>query len=63
MEKIIEILVARDHISELEAYDICKKCKNEIHEIVSCGGTYEDAVECIYYWLGLEPDYLELLCF
>ena len=61
IEKIIDILRRRDAISYEEACDMVHQCQNELGMIIDGGGTYDDAADCIEYWLGLEPDYIECL--
>lgn len=60
MNEIIEILMARDGISKEDAIDVIDNCKEEIDYILLNNGSYDDAEEALKYWLGLEPDYLDI---
>ena len=60
MYEIIEILIARDGISKEDAIDVIDNCKEEIDYILLNNGSYDDAEEALKYWLGLEPDYLDI---
>lgn len=60
MNEIIEILMTRDGISKEEAIDVIDNCKEEIDYILLNNGSYDDAEEALKYWLGLEPDYLDI---
>ena len=57
MNEIIEILMIRDGISREEAIEAVMNCIYEIADNFD----YDSAVDSIEYWLGLEPDYLEIL--
>lgn len=61
MQEIINILVGRDGMSIEEAKDLIRECRSEIFDLVSRGGSYDEATEIIEDYLGLEPDYLEHL--
>lgn len=62
---IVSLLVKRDGISENEAYNLIEECRAELNEVLSgenvCCGIYEDACEIVYGWLGLEPDYIDII--
>ena len=57
---IVNILVRRDGITRSEAFEIIANCKDEIDSIVADGGTLEELEATVEFWLGLEPDYLDL---
>ena len=66
MEEIIKILMRRDGISENEAQNLVDCCRAELHDMLNRAEsvnfyTYDLAAGIIEDWLGLEPDYLELL--
>lgn len=65
MEEIIQILMRRDGISREEASRQFDGCIEAIMECLDGDGVsnnlYEDAAETIYDYLGLEPDYLEII--
>ena len=61
MNEIIDILMNRDNISREDAESIVISCKEELEYVVNNGGSYDEAVEVIKYWLGLEPDYMDIL--
>lgn len=58
MREIIEILMNRDGISYSAAKHLVEECYKELHENIE-QMSYNDAIEIIEYWLGLEPDYLD----
>ena len=57
--EIARLIAKRDGISYEAAMRVINCCRDEIlneEEI-----DYDAAVDSIAYWLGLEPDYLEIL--
>ena len=60
MDEIIEILMRRDSISRLEAENILDDCIDELREAVY-RGNYLEAEDIIASYLGLEPDYLDII--
>ena len=61
MRDIIEILMRRDGITENEAYNLVEGCQQEINEAIEFGANLELIEDIVMDWLGLEPDYLEIL--
>ena len=61
IEEIVSLIARREHISIEEARDTVRQCQSELDMIVSAGGSLDDAEECVAYWLGLEPEYVEYL--
>lgn len=61
MEEIANIIMRRDHISYNEALHAVELCKEELLEAIDEGQPYEEVIEILAWWLGLEPDYLEVL--
>ena len=61
MNKIIEILMHRDGISEIEAYNIVEECIAELRDAFRRGTDLTECEDIIADYLGLEPDYLEYL--
>ena len=61
MNKIIEILMRRDGISEIEAYNIVEECIAELRDAFRRGTDLNEYEDIIADYLGLEPDYLEYL--
>ncbi len=59
--EIAKILQERDGVSYNEAMDAIERCQEELNLIVEGGGSYDEAEDCVAYWLGLEPDYLMTL--
>lgn len=57
MNKIVDILMTRDGISELEAQNIYEQVSDELNEAIA-RGDYDECDEILRYELGLEPDYL-----
>lgn len=61
MEELVKLLMRRDGISENEVYNLVEGCQQEIQEAIEFGANLELIEDIIMDWLGLEPDYLELL--
>ena len=60
MEEIILILMRRDHLTRIEAYDLIEECREEILD--ACAeGRYWEAEDILADYLGIEPDYLMYL--
>jgi hypothetical protein len=57
---IINLIARRDHISTLEAMNIVSECMNEMEEAVA-QGYWQEAEDILMAYLGLEPDYLDIL--
>lgn len=61
VEDIAKLIARRDNISIEEARDSVRQCQMELDMIVDAGGSLDDAEDCVAFWLGLEPDYIEYL--
>lgn len=61
VDDIVKILMKRDKIHEYEAREMVKNCQDEMNDVIMCGGTYDDMEDAVKYWLGLEPDYIDIL--
>ena len=62
LNDIIELISKRDGISYEEAAIWVKNCQDELAEICNSENpSLEDAEYCVADFLGLEPDYLEVL--
>ena len=61
MEELVKLLMRRDGISENESYNLIEGCQQEIQETIEFGANLELIEDIVMDWLGLEPDYLELL--
>jgi nucleoid DNA-binding protein len=57
---IINLIARRDHISTLEAMNIVNECMEEMEDAVARGNWLE-AEDILMSYLGLEPDYLDIL--
>jgi len=57
---IINLIARRDNISVLEATNIVSECMNEMEEAVA-QGYWQEAEDILMAYLGLEPDYLDIL--
>lgn len=51
MNRIVKILMNRDGMTETEAKELVKECKQMIYD-------GEDPEDVLQYELGLEPDYI-----
>lgn len=60
MNEIIEILMQRDDISQLEAENLVEECREELWE-AAVRGNYQECEDIVALYLNLEPDYLDLL--
>jgi len=58
MEKIKDILMKRDRMTEEEAEDLIDEAKTDLAERLEAGEIPYDICED---WFGLEPDYIEEL--
>jgi hypothetical protein len=57
---IINLIARRDNISILEATNIVSECMEEMEDAVMRGNWLE-AEDILMSYLGLEPDYLDIL--
>ena len=62
MNKIVKILMKRDHMNEADARELVGSVQEDIVNGIGEGiYTYEDVACIIEDDLGLEPDYMDLL--
>ena len=68
MEEIIEILVRRDGISREEAIRVIHECREALNDMLlhadsldNSFSLYDAATDIVANYLGLEPDYLDIL--
>ena len=61
VKDIVALLMRRDSISEEEAWSAVNGCMEEMHDILDNDGLLMEVEDAVYYWLGLEPDYAEVL--
>lgn len=61
VEDIVKLIARRDNVSIEEARDSVRQCQMELDMIVDAGGSLDDAEDCVAFWLGLEPEYIEYL--
>ena len=57
--EIARLIAKRDGISYEDAMHVIDCCRDEILNEKEID--YDAAAESVAYWLGLEPDYLEIL--
>ena len=60
MKEIIKILMRRDGISEVEAENLIEECMEEMNDAIM-RGNYQECEDILASYLGLEPDYLDIL--
>lgn len=60
VEDIIMLVAYRDKISPNEARTIVNDCIEELRDAV-LRGNYQEAEDIVMMYLGLEPDYLDIL--
>ena len=62
MKRIVEILMRRDGISEIEAENLIEECMEEMNDAIM-RGNYQECEDILASYLGLEPDYLDAFLF
>lgn len=60
VEDIINLISRRDNISYIEAMNIVNDCMEEMEGAV-IRGNWQEAEDILASYLGLEPDYLDIL--
>lgn len=60
VEDIINLISRRDNISYIEAMNIVNECMEEMESAVM-RGNWQEAEDIVASYLGLEPDYLDIL--
>ena len=60
VEDIIALISHRDNISYLEAMNVVNECMEEMETAVA-QGSWQEAEDILSSYLGLEPDYLDIL--
>ena len=60
MQEIIDILMRRDGITRNEAQNLIDECIDEMSDSFYIGD-YQTCEDIFASYLGLEPDYLEML--
>ena len=58
---VVDILMRRDGMSRFQAKELIEDCRNEIDDVLAHGGDYDEVVDILKDWLGLEPDYLDYI--
>ena len=61
---VVSLLVKRDGISENEAHNLVINCREDIYEALSSEnlyGVYDTICDIVADWLGLEPDYIDVI--
>lgn len=59
LEDMARMIAKRDDISFNEAMELIDNCAEEI----DCAESLDEVEDTLAYWLGLEPDYLDLFIF
>lgn len=57
MNRVVKILMQRDHMTQKEAENAIEQARTEIYSAVE-DGCYDEAEDIMYSLLGLEMDYL-----
>lgn len=60
VEDIIQLISRRDNISYIEAMNIVNECMEEMESAITMGN-WQEAEDILASYLGLEPDYLDIL--
>lgn len=60
IDDIVRLIKHRDHLSLIEARTMVDDCVEEIRNAINERREYE-AEDILRDWLGLEPDYLEII--
>ena len=58
MNKIVEILMERDNMSQEEAEDLLDDAREEAQNVLEEDGSLEDIEDILSSYFGLEPDYI-----
>ena len=61
IEDITCLLVKRDNISYNEARYLVEECRREVNELAAEGASYDEVADTIADFLGLEPEYMDVL--
>lgn len=61
LNDIIKLIQERDGISYNEAANCVEECRAEIEYLLAAEPTYDAIADCIADYLGLEPDYMDVL--
>lgn len=57
---VIALIAGRDNISLIEAMNIVNECMEEMESAIAMGN-WQEAEDILASYLGLEPDYLDIL--
>ena len=60
VEDIIQLISHRDNISYIEAMNVVNECMEEMESAITMGN-WQEAEDILASYLGLEPDYLDIL--
>lgn len=60
-DDIVRLIKKRDNLSLTEARIIVDECVNEVDKALENGASLEELEDIVKDWLGLEPDYLEII--
>jgi len=60
VEDIIQLISRRDNISYIEAMNMVNECMEEMESAITMGN-WQEAEDILASYLGLEPDYLDIL--
>lgn len=61
VEDIVRILKRRDNVSMLEAQIMINDCLIELESAIQNHASYDECADIVASYLGLEPDYLDIL--
>lgn len=60
VDDIIKLIARRDNISYIEAMNVVNECMEEMENAV-LNANFQEAEDILASYLGLEPDYLDVL--
>lgn len=60
VEDIINLISRRDNISYIEAMNVVNECMEEMENAI-LNANWQEAEDILASYLGLEPDYLDIL--
>ena len=60
VDDIINLIARRDNISYIEAMNVVNECMEEMENAV-LNANWQEAEDILASYLGLEPDYLDIL--
>ena len=61
LEELVHLIKHRDNLSIREAQIVVNDCLIELESAIHSGASYDECADIVASYLGLEPDYLDIL--